>query len=258
MHAYMQQEVPLAQTFTLLQVRLDPKQREILNKFCKASEKSLNFVVGQLIKQRLSWVQDQLSPHEWQRMIDGELGREDLKEIFRPKAQAPTSEPEIREAAFLEAAHRFEQTKAQIAELVVSVESERARANALASRIPGLSILVSHHDRKLDADDPFDTVSGTLGLTASVDTIALIKRKGASTDIPCTLFIEGRDLIDAVEPSGSIEKHAAGPFWVRPLRSSVRPSATAFWRHCGMRRKGCRSARLSLALPWPAVTPPTS
>jgi hypothetical protein len=69
---------------------------------------------------------------------------------------------------------------------------------SLASRIPGLSILVSHHDRKLDADDPFDTVSGTLGLTASVDTIAILKRKGSGDGAPVTLHIEGRDLEEEI------------------------------------------------------------
>src|SRR5262249_27462535 len=35
-----------------------------------------------------------------------------------------------------------------------------------------LAIVVAHHDRKASADDVFDTVSGTLGITGPVDTIA--------------------------------------------------------------------------------------
>src|SRR5262249_43287855 len=35
----------------------------------------------------------------------------------------------------------------------------------------GIAVLVNHHDRKMDAEDVFDTVSGTLGLTGAVDTI---------------------------------------------------------------------------------------
>jgi AAA domain len=65
----------------------------------------------------------------------------------------------------------------------------------LAREFPGLSIIVAHHDRKMDADDVFDTVSGTLGLTGGVDTIAIIRRSAKGI----TLHVEGRDLIDAVE-----------------------------------------------------------
>src|SRR5262249_14737505 len=35
----------------------------------------------------------------------------------------------------------------------------------------GIAVVVVHHLRKMDADDAFDTVSGTLGLTGAPDTI---------------------------------------------------------------------------------------
>jgi hypothetical protein len=66
----------------------------------------------------------------------------------------------------------------------------------------GLAIIVAHHDRKMDAEDVFDTVSGTLGLTGGVDTIALIKRRAGGT----TLHIEGRDLVDTVEKAISFDR----------------------------------------------------
>ena len=59
----------------------------------------------------------------------------------------------------------------------------------------GLSIIIAHHDRKQDAEDPFDTISGTLGLQGGVDTVALLKRTGAGT----TLHIKGRDLEEDIE-----------------------------------------------------------
>jgi AAA domain-containing protein len=65
----------------------------------------------------------------------------------------------------------------------------------LAKEFPGLSIMVVHHDRKMDAEDVFDTVSGTLGLTGGVDTIAILKRNSKGV----TLHVEGRDLVDAIE-----------------------------------------------------------
>jgi hypothetical protein len=59
----------------------------------------------------------------------------------------------------------------------------------------GISIIVAHHDRKMGADDVFDTVSGTLGLTGGVDAIALLKRNAGAV----TLHIQGRDMEDEVE-----------------------------------------------------------
>ncbi len=60
------------------------------------------------------------------------------------------------------------------------------------SRKTGVSVIVMHHTRKSDAEDPFDTLSGTLGNTAAFDTLYVIKayagRKGAR------LHAKGRDL----------------------------------------------------------------
>ena len=66
---------------------------------------------------------------------------------------------------------------------------------ALAHEFPGLAFIVAHHDRKMAADDVFDTVSGTLGLTGGVDTIAILKRSNQGV----TLHIQGRDLVEDVE-----------------------------------------------------------
>ena len=43
-----------------------------------------------------------------------------------------------------------------------------------------IAIVVLHHDRKSEADDAFDTVSGTLGLTGAADTILIFKRKSGN------------------------------------------------------------------------------
>jgi AAA domain/RepB DNA-primase from phage plasmid len=55
----------------------------------------------------------------------------------------------------------------------------------------GLAIVVVHHDRKAEADDPFDTVSGSLGLTGAADTILILKRQ---TGGGMTLYARGRDI----------------------------------------------------------------
>jgi hypothetical protein len=65
-----------------------------------------------------------------------------------------------------------------------------------------VAIIVAHHDRKMDAEDVFDTISGTLGLTGGVDTVAVIKRRGLAV----TLHIEGRDLVDTVEKAINFDR----------------------------------------------------
>lgn len=54
----------------------------------------------------------------------------------------------------------------------------------------GLGVLILHHTRKMESDDPIDSVSGTLGLAGCVDTVAVLARTGKGT----TLYIRGRDV----------------------------------------------------------------
>jgi RecA-family ATPase len=56
----------------------------------------------------------------------------------------------------------------------------------------GIAIIPVHHLRKAEAEDPFDTISGTLGLTGAPDSIMVIKRDSGGT----TLHAKGRDLIE--------------------------------------------------------------
>jgi AAA domain len=58
----------------------------------------------------------------------------------------------------------------------------------------GIAVVVNHHDRKMDADDVFDTVSGTLGLTGAVDTILVLTKRAGAT----TLHVRGRDIEEEV------------------------------------------------------------
>jgi AAA domain/Winged helix-turn-helix DNA-binding len=54
----------------------------------------------------------------------------------------------------------------------------------------GIAILVLHHTRKQEAEDPLDTGSGTLGLAGSADTILVLNRTAQGV----TLYSRGRDI----------------------------------------------------------------
>ena len=61
---------------------------------------------------------------------------------------------------------------------------------------PRLSIIVVHHSRKAESDDPFDLVSGTTGLSGSYDSLAAM----ADTEGARVLHLTGRDIESAEIP----------------------------------------------------------
>jgi RecA-family ATPase len=72
----------------------------------------------------------------------------------------------------------------------------------LASKY-NVGIIIVHHDRKGEADDVFDTVSGTLGLTGAADTILVMKRQAGTV----TMSVRGRD-IEEIEKALQFDKQA--------------------------------------------------
>jgi hypothetical protein len=69
--------------------------------------------------------------------------------------------------------------------------SDAADVKALADEYDVTFLLVCHC-RKLDADDPVDSVTGTLGLGGSADGVLVLQRARCSSE--ATLFITGRDV----------------------------------------------------------------
>ena len=57
----------------------------------------------------------------------------------------------------------------------------------------GVSIILLHHTRKMEAEDPVDTVSGTLGLAGCADSVLVLNRSSQGT----TLYVRGRDIEEA-------------------------------------------------------------
>ena len=65
----------------------------------------------------------------------------------------------------------------------------------------GVAIVLVHHQRKMDAEDPIDTVSGTTGLTGAVDTVLVLNNAGQGM----TLYGRGRD-IEEIEKAVTFDK----------------------------------------------------
>lgn len=66
---------------------------------------------------------------------------------------------------------------------------QASKLQAIASR-HNLSVVVVHHTRKMAAEDPFDEVSGTRGLTGAADSVLVLKKDGQQP----VLYGRGRDL----------------------------------------------------------------
>ena len=63
----------------------------------------------------------------------------------------------------------------------------------LANNRGGMAAVALHHTRKMDADDPIDTISGSLGLPGVADTCLILARGPNGT----TLYVRGRDIEEA-------------------------------------------------------------
>jgi hypothetical protein len=63
------------------------------------------------------------------------------------------------------------------------------------ARDRSIAVLIVHHTRKMEADDPLESVSGTNGLTGAADSVMVLKR---DTGTPrCHLYVRGRDIEEA-------------------------------------------------------------
>lgn len=67
----------------------------------------------------------------------------------------------------------------------------------------GVAVVVVHHTRKMAAEDPFETVSGTNGITGAADTILILDRGSQGT----TLYARGRD-IEEIETALLFDKQS--------------------------------------------------
>lgn len=60
------------------------------------------------------------------------------------------------------------------------------------ARNRGLAVLIVHHVRKMEAEDPLESLSGTNGLTGAADSVMVLKRDIGTPNV--TLYVRGRDI----------------------------------------------------------------
>lgn len=82
----------------------------------------------------------------------------------------------------------------------------------------GVAVVVIHHTRKAEAEDPFDCLSGSTGLTGTADTTLVLARDSQGT----TLYGRGRD-IEEIESALSFDR-TTGAWTMLGVAADVRRS----------------------------------
>ncbi len=72
---------------------------------------------------------------------------------------------------------------------------------ATFARNRGIAVLIVHHTRKMEADDPLESLSGTNGLTGAEDTVMVLKRDNGTLGTHGTGGVSSREL-DLFDPRG--------------------------------------------------------
>jgi AAA domain len=155
---------------------------QVLGLFLEDSPRRLHARIGKLMPAGEIWPADLVLTTRWPRFNDG--GLSDLENWCR-QAKNP-------KAIIIDT----------LARLRPATGSRKAQYDLDYELLTGLhkiahdfqvAIIVVHHTRKAEADDVFDTVSGTLGLTGAADSIVVLARKSGKA----VLHARGRDIADS-------------------------------------------------------------
>lgn len=118
---------------------------------------------------------------EWPRLNDG--GIEELETWLR-------SHPDAR-LIIIDTLKMVRPQERGRAKQLYDVDYEAIQPLAKFVRDNGISVMVVHHTRKMESEDPLDLISGSFGLTGSADGILVLKKSRAGTET--VLFSKGRD-----------------------------------------------------------------
>jgi hypothetical protein len=90
-----------------------------------------------------------------------------------------------------------------------SYDEDRAAVDPLAplAAAHNVAILLVHHLREMESDDPLDMLTGSVGLTGGVDGALVLKRQRGSAD--AFLHVDGRDIENPTELALNFDQSAA-------------------------------------------------
>jgi hypothetical protein len=159
---------------------LKPAQGDVLYLALEDTNRRLQRRMGKLwLNEKVPWPKRLELATEWRRADQG--GLEDIEKWCNS-----VQSPRLVTVDTLEKFRPLRRGKAE----AYSIDYEAVTGLQRIAGKFGIAIVIAHHLRKMEADDAFDTVSGTLGLTGAADTILILKRQGDAV----TLYARGRDI----------------------------------------------------------------
>jgi RecA-family ATPase len=170
--------------FTLGTIK--PAQGDVLYLALEDSQRRLKRRMSKLLQGDSAWPSRLTLQTTWRRASDG--GLEDIKEWCK-RASSPT-------LIMIDTLEKFRPPAKPGVQNYSADYDAITGLQAITKERPGLAIVLAHHNRKMDADDCFDTVSGTLGLTGAADTILIMRRHTGSV----LLNVRGRDVEESQTP----------------------------------------------------------
>jgi hypothetical protein len=163
---------------TLGEIR--PAQGDVLYLALEDTQRRLKDRAAKLLQgTAITWPHRMSVVTKWRRLGDGclEAMQEWAESVENPRLIIMDTVPKLRPAT---------ETKDRYAADYRASE----RFAEFAGNHPGLAIVGNIHTRKLDAEDPFDTINATLGLSGGADTIGVL----LGTPGAYTLHVTGRDV----------------------------------------------------------------
>jgi hypothetical protein len=157
---------------------LQPAAGDVLYLALEDSERRLQRRMATLLPNANAWPSRLTLATRWRRANDGGLDdiRDWCKWVEKPTAVVVDTLDKFR--SFGGAGQPYHDSVVQLQKL----------ANEY-----GMAVIIVHHRRKTNADDPFDSISGTAGLAGTADTILMMRKveRGA------VLHVRGRDVEDS-------------------------------------------------------------
>ena len=178
------------------------EQGRVLYLALEDNERRMKERFGKLQSDDIPWPDTLSIAHDWPRLHEGGIPAIEQWLMANPDARL----------VIIDTLAKFRPPKGKTESVY---ESDIAIGHGLARLAEqyGVAILLIHHTRKLEADDPLDTISGSLGLSGGMDSVLVLKRSRGTAE--AELFVTGRDIKE--EKTHGLTFDTPTCSWIRTL-----------------------------------------